>query len=463
VQFVYDAGGDRVAKLGRGGEQLTIGQWFSLKGRKAATKHIFVGATRVASKLLPPPGWDAPVPETDPATIPGCTASDFQPRKCAVPPLIEPKVGRKLAGFTVKPATYYYHPDHLGSTSWVTDQNGKVHEHAEYFPYGEVWRDPRSDSESSPVQGQQFLFTGKELDEETGLYYFGARYYDPVRARWASADPALEGYLDGLHGFGGVHNARNLGLYGYAHHNPVRLVDPDGESATLIGALVGGAVSAGISAWRGEDARHILGAAAQGAIAGAALGSIIDTGGASLGVMIAAGATGNVAGGIVGRAISGDAQTGTAMAMDAATGAGGALLGAAVGKTLTVAGQRLLGPSRALPTLRPGPFAGDSVPATGPRVTAAQSRAVTKIGVCHTCGSTNPGRASGVFTGDHQPASSLIVRKAEQSLFPHCTNCSNVQGWHVRMQNMLWRSQQDVGRTVGAAATTSASTQATKQ
>ncbi|HSN11179.1 MAG TPA: hypothetical protein VLS51_03585 [Propionibacteriaceae bacterium] len=43
----------------------------------------------------------------------------------------------------VRPETYYYHPDHLGSTSWVTDQNGRVHEHVEYFPYGEaesLWR-----------------------------------------------------------------------------------------------------------------------------------------------------------------------------------------------------------------------------------------------------------------------------------------------------------------------------------
>ena len=48
----------------------------------------------------------------------------------------------------------------------------------------------RPDADGSPRLGERVLFTGKELDEETGLYYFGARYYDPVRARWASADPA---------------------------------------------------------------------------------------------------------------------------------------------------------------------------------------------------------------------------------------------------------------------------------
>ncbi len=56
----------------------------------------------------------------------------------------------------VRPETYCYHLDHLGSTSWVTDQNGCVHEHVEYLPYGEVWRDPRSDADGAPVKGQQW-------------------------------------------------------------------------------------------------------------------------------------------------------------------------------------------------------------------------------------------------------------------------------------------------------------------
>jgi hypothetical protein len=77
----------------------------------------------------------------------------------------------------VRPETYYHHTDHLGSTSWVTDQNGRVHEHVDYFPYGAVWRNPRSDSDRGPTKTQAFLHTSKELDQETGLYYFGARYY----------------------------------------------------------------------------------------------------------------------------------------------------------------------------------------------------------------------------------------------------------------------------------------------
>ncbi|WP_242354796.1 MULTISPECIES: hypothetical protein [unclassified Anaeromyxobacter] len=58
TKFFYDADGQRVAKLGRGGESITIGQVWALKGRRAATKHVFAGTARIAAKLLPPPGWD---------------------------------------------------------------------------------------------------------------------------------------------------------------------------------------------------------------------------------------------------------------------------------------------------------------------------------------------------------------------------------------------------------------------
>ena len=67
------------------------------------------------------------------------------------------------------------------------------------------------------------------LDEETGLYYFGARYYDPRTSVWQSGDPILGEYLDGEHK-GGVYNSLNLGLYSYAYQNPVKYTDPDGKA-----------------------------------------------------------------------------------------------------------------------------------------------------------------------------------------------------------------------------------------
>jgi len=72
------------------------------------------------------------------------------------------------------------------------------------------------------------LFTGKELDEDTGLYYFGARYYDARTSVWVSVDPILGSYLDAK-GNGGVFNSHNLGLYTYGYNNPITYFDPDGK------------------------------------------------------------------------------------------------------------------------------------------------------------------------------------------------------------------------------------------
>ena len=86
--------------------------------------------------------------------------------------------------------------------------------------------------------------TGKELDRETGLYYFGARYLDPRTSRWLSVDPAIwQGDLlpsapindearernQNLPGHGGVFNVINLHVFSYAGNNPVKYIDPDGR------------------------------------------------------------------------------------------------------------------------------------------------------------------------------------------------------------------------------------------
>src|SRR5574340_319760 len=119
---------------------------------------------------------------------------------------------------------WYYHPDHLGSTGFVTDQNGELYEHVEYFPFGETWVQEHSNTQRTP-----YLYTGKELDEETGLYYYGARYYDPRTSVWQSADPILDDYLSGKRGMGGVYTPPNLNLYAYSHTNPLIYSDPDGR------------------------------------------------------------------------------------------------------------------------------------------------------------------------------------------------------------------------------------------
>ena len=134
---------------------------------------------------------------------------------------------------------YYYHSDHLGSAQFVTDWKGRQYEHIEYTPYGELW----IEEVAAGLDKLPFRFTGKELDEETGLYYYGARYLDPKYSRWLSGDPALNDYIpkapiddeakkhnENLPGMGGVFNVVNLHVYHYAGNNPVKYVDPDGRS-----------------------------------------------------------------------------------------------------------------------------------------------------------------------------------------------------------------------------------------
>ncbi|WP_253714844.1 RHS repeat-associated core domain-containing protein [Treponema sp. OMZ 803] len=127
---------------------------------------------------------------------------------------------------------YYYHSDHLGSAQFVTDWKGRQYEHIEYTPYGELW----IEEVAAGLDKLPFRFTGKEMDEETGLYYYGARYLDPKYSRWLSGDPALGDYIPSagadsseLAGMGGVYNTVNLHLYHYAGNNPIKYIDPTGR------------------------------------------------------------------------------------------------------------------------------------------------------------------------------------------------------------------------------------------
>ena len=133
---------------------------------------------------------------------------------------------------------YYYHSDHLGSASLITDYKGDEYQRIEYTPYGETWVEK---TQNTGLEYLPYRFTGKEIDEETGLYYYGARYLDPRYSRWISTDPALDEYIPGagnenskdverLPGMGGIYNTVNLQLYHYAGNNPVKYTDPDGKA-----------------------------------------------------------------------------------------------------------------------------------------------------------------------------------------------------------------------------------------
>ncbi len=106
---------------------------------------------------------------------------------------------------------YWYHPDHLGSSTFLTDRAGQPYQFVMYLPFGETFAEQRAAGFGTP-----YLFNAKELDEETGLYYYGARYYDPRVSMWWGVDPMAEKYPE-------------YSPYTYTLNNPVRYIDPDGN------------------------------------------------------------------------------------------------------------------------------------------------------------------------------------------------------------------------------------------
>ncbi|WP_437742174.1 RHS repeat-associated core domain-containing protein [Sorangium sp. So ce1504] len=184
---LYDGAGERrVHRHGVAGEEETayVDQHLVVRNGVIATKHLFAGETRIASKI---------------------DADWFQ-----------------------RPPVLYYHPDHLGSTQYVTDQDQALSQHVEYLPSGELWADQ---TDSRFQNRQPYLFNGKELDLSTGLYYYGARSYEPRLGVWVSPDPVLAEYMAGKFN-DGVYRPINLSLYTYAWNNPVVLIDPDGRLTT---------------------------------------------------------------------------------------------------------------------------------------------------------------------------------------------------------------------------------------
>jgi RHS repeat-associated protein len=116
----------------------------------------------------------------------------------------------------------YYHNDHLGSNSVLTNQSGAVVEKTTYEPYGEV---------KSGGTKSKFGYTGQEKDQETGLNYYDSRYYDPHLQRFVQPDTMLPD----------VYDPQQLNRYSYARNNPVKYTDPSGHVTELviIGVILG--------------------------------------------------------------------------------------------------------------------------------------------------------------------------------------------------------------------------------
>jgi RHS repeat-associated protein len=115
----------------------------------------------------------------------------------------------------------FYHGDHLGSSTVVTDEQGEAVEAIQYTPFGESFfpsPNPLPFGERATGEGTIYQFTSQELNPESDLYDYGARCYDPVLSRFLSVDPIRD-----------ETNPQDLNLYAYAWNNPLRVTDPTGK------------------------------------------------------------------------------------------------------------------------------------------------------------------------------------------------------------------------------------------
>jgi len=165
--FVYDGDGGRVKKIVGNTTTTYIGKLYECEtssGTTQCVKYIWAGGQRVAMK--------------------------------------------QVTNGTVD----YYHGDHLGSTSVVTTATGTQEEDLTYYPYGAI----RTDTGTTNVP---YKYTNQELDASTGLYFYGARYYDTTLGRFLSADTIVPD--------AGVPQSFNR--YAYVRNNPLRAIDPSGH------------------------------------------------------------------------------------------------------------------------------------------------------------------------------------------------------------------------------------------
>jgi RHS repeat-associated protein len=201
------------------------------------TKNYFEGSKRFASRIEP--HNDIFIPTTIKA--PNKDAKEIDPtkdfrtylEKMQIDGSVASELGTAKAppGMGGQPGLYYLHGDHLGTASFVTDDNSETTQFFLNLPFGETMLEQQSGIYDNP-----YKFNAKELDSETGLYYYGARYYNPRVSVWLGVDPLAvyqpvmetQFYGDGQHN-GGVSYLGNLNPYIYTYQNPVRYIDPNGK------------------------------------------------------------------------------------------------------------------------------------------------------------------------------------------------------------------------------------------
>ena len=199
----------------------------TMKGATADPDNTGIGYNSIITDLgdhSVPEGWIQHPKFNGKGDVPGPPIQWSEPES---PDNAQPGYGY-IANDTTKEETFFYHSDHLGSTSYITDAKANITQFDAYLPYGELLVDEHTSSEDMP-----YKFNGKEFDEETGLYYYGARYMNPITSIWYGVDPIREMY---------VANS----CYIYCLNNPIIFIDPNGKKVKIVND-----VNQGLSVIRG--------------------------------------------------------------------------------------------------------------------------------------------------------------------------------------------------------------------
>jgi RHS repeat-associated protein len=267
TQFAYDYDGQRVKKTvtpisGPAVTTIYIGDIYEKTGTQVTT-HIFAGGQRIASKT----------------------------------------------GATV----LYFHQDHLGSTSLITNSAGAVVQTTKYLPFGATW--------STSGSLTDINFTGHRLDVSDGLIYMKARYYDPAMGKFVSPDTIVQSPYD----------PQTLNRYTYCRNNPIIYSDPDGH---LFGLLVAVGISAAIGGYQAHKNDRpwyqgaLIGGTAGAVGYGAGTWAFNGAGGGTMG-LLSGGAAGGAAGGATGGGLSASVYGGNVWGGMWAGAVSGALTGVA--------------------------------------------------------------------------------------------------------------------------------------
>ena len=241
--YQYDANGERSYKLtGRYTLQNRNGEWRSyyymdsptlyaspylVANRQGYTKHYYVEGERIASRIGGGGLEEIDRPIVTETQVSWKLYRNYRHLNSVSDCLRRPqtRVHNSLEGLysymsimSAEPDCYWYHPDHLGSSSWITYSDGSAVQHLHYLPWGEDFIDQRSTNWNA-----MYTFSAKEKDTETGLSYFGARYYSSDLSIWLIVDPVSDKYP-------------SLSPYTYCSNNPIKLVDPNGEEIVITGS-----------------------------------------------------------------------------------------------------------------------------------------------------------------------------------------------------------------------------------